>query len=60
MNSVSWRRRIRGGHHLATLICTFKTEYQSPTGDTTEQEIFEKFPAFLMPFSERRAADGKS
>jgi hypothetical protein len=26
-------------HHRATLTRTFKTEYQPPTGGTTEQEI---------------------
>lgn len=31
----------------ATLIRTFKTEYQPPTGGTTEQEIIQRFPALL-------------
>ena len=27
---------------------TFKTKYQPPTGGTTEQEIFERFPALFV------------
>ena len=36
-------------HHRANLTRTFKTEYQPPTGGTTEQEIMERFPAFSLP-----------
>ena len=42
----------RAIHHRANLIRTFKTEYQPPTGGTTEQEI-RWFPAFFMPFSRK-------
>ena len=31
-------------HHRATLTRTFKTEYQPPTGGTTEQEILKQVP----------------
>ena len=34
--------------HRATLTRTFKTEYQPPTGGTTQQEIIERFPAFFV------------
>ena len=33
-------------HHRATLTRTFKTEYQPPTGGTTEQEILKQVPCF--------------
>jgi hypothetical protein len=39
----------RAIHLRANLTRTFKTEYQPPTGGTTEQEI-KWFPAFFIPF----------
>lgn len=36
-------------HHRANLTRTFKTEYQPPTGGTTEQEILKQVPCSFLP-----------
>ena len=37
-------------HHRVTLTRTFKTKSPPPTGATPQQEIFQRSPAFLLPF----------
>ena len=62
----SWKHSIRRfeigilsckiSHHRANLTRTFKTEYQPPTGGTTEQEILKQVPCsfFARTPGERR------
>ena len=43
-------------HHRATLTRTFKTKSPPPTG-ATQQEIFPRSPAFLLPFFRKGRRD---